>query len=702
MKLHSILLLSALWGVASATAQTSAPSQCASCQPSSPIVIDKAMLMDEAAIRNKILAVRPRYNSDSIRSLRSRVNTCKESVTGQITALENDITANSLRIQQLLGLRDVQNLRSQIAAKQESKKASERELDQSLGKTKHSGLFAVVLQNIDPYSEKAILINQAANALKTKAVDNLNGVYIKRLTEVSNLQQVNDIIRSYTRGEVTTATQHIAKVLYDQQVFVYFAKINVSPLKEPLGSNKTGLADPVEGSVVIDVLNELDYRTKLQKANVPNGLLSEIENLLATQAATVRGENDNADKTQRMIMDKGNAEIQRLNDEIAAYQKQLDQILENLKNGLKDVPGVTYDPANPEKSADAAIAFYRKKISDLAAKWNGIKECELEFKETNVSIENAPAADIAKKTIDLYQQMMKSDLVKVSKIDVSTVIENLAVKEFSADEKVDVYREIEKLWLYPVPDNEDNYRLAVVAKFKIKEGTKPPASSPTPTTTSTPPPAPIQVVSATPMQQTPPPSQSSTTLSGTQSVPASTTSVAKTGKTRYDMASPVNTPTTPVVALDYSSDNFVTDVRLADGSRYTGGMRNDVPHGNGKIVYPAGHKFISYEGQLYNGIPHGYGEYRTRDGRTYVGNLDNGERHGEGKLSYSNGNWYQGNFVRGEFEGKGMFYDAGTGKKYDGEWARGKENGYGTLFDRWGTIVQRGMWTNGICTACSK
>lgn len=122
------------------------------------------------------------------------------------------------------------------------------------------------------------------------------------------------------------------------------------------------------------------------------------------------------------------------------------------------------------------LQYYQKKIlkekeKDLVIKMN-----------VNVTSESNRASDIAKQAMAIYNQI-KHTYSKLEQFMEVIEVENMVTTGYQAGQKTDIYREIEKIWLYPVGGLSDNFLLTVVAKFKI---TDKPTSSTTTTTVTIP------------------------------------------------------------------------------------------------------------------------------------------------------------------------------------------------------------------------
>ncbi len=94
-------------------------------------------------------------------------------------------------------------------------------------------------------------------------------------------------------------------------------------------------------------------------------------------------------------------------------------------------------------------------------------------------------------------------------------------------------------------------------------------------------------------------------------------------------------------------------VMFADGRVFTGSFDSEsIGRGEGTMAYPDGSQ---YTGGLANQVPHGKGKLKTNDGTVYEGSFVNGNAQGEGKLTYANGESYEGSFNAGVPHGMGIF-----------------------------------------------
>jgi hypothetical protein len=111
---------------------------------------------------------------------------------------------------------------------------------------------------------------------------------------------------------------------------------------------------------------------------------------------------------------------------------------------------------------------------------------------------------------------------------------------------------------------------------------------------------------------------------------------------------------------------------------YTGGFVENIPNGQGELRSVSGN--TGYVGEWKDGNKHGFGTEKWEDGTIYEGNFFQGEKHGNGKFSWPDGASYDGQFKYNTIHGLGT-HSWGDGRKYVGGWNNNKMHGKHPLFD---------------------
>ena len=126
----------------------------------------------------------------------------------------------------------------------------------------------------------------------------------------------------------------------------------------------------------------------------------------------------------------------------------------------------------------------------------------------------------------------------------------------------------------------------------------------------------------------------------------------------------------------------VKNLKLTDGSIYTGGFKNNHPNGQGtRIMGPGEWEGDKYEGQFKDGYFDGQGTYTWSSGAKYEGVWKDSKKNGQGTETFTNGNKYLGQYKDGEQTGQGIFiFGPGQwhGDKYEGQFKDGRFHGQGT------------------------
>lgn len=107
-----------------------------------------------------------------------------------------------------------------------------------------------------------------------------------------------------------------------------------------------------------------------------------------------------------------------------------------------------------------------------------------------------------------------------------------------------------------------------------------------------------------------------------------------------------------------------------DQGRYSGTLRNGLPHGQGYFEYGGDGGW--YEGEVRDGKRHGYGIHLGIDRSSYEGQWQDDYRHGAGRASFALGGSYDGEWRNGKFDGRGTIVYAGSGHRYAGRFAGGR------------------------------
>ncbi|MBX7240116.1 MAG: formylglycine-generating enzyme family protein [Bacteroidia bacterium] len=459
------LLSTAFWFHLSLVAQW------ANCLPDNPLTI-KSPAFSEASVTEKIRSSQVFYNDNDILSVKNYLDKCNSKTEDELRTIQGNIAATGLKYQEILSLKDVAGIQRQIEDLKQSKISSIQTLEENLTKTRHSGLFLVVLPEINLMDNKNVFIRNAQSALAPYAISDLNGERIERLTEVKDYENVKDVITSFKGGDVTPVSDLMTNADYKNKCFIYVVKVNVSPAKKD--ALKTTSAPSGTGNeVVVNLMTDPNFALILQKYNVPESVISEINQKISTNSLVIQNENADADQRQAEILLQGEDEIRKIDHDIAEYTQRMQTRKVKLKSTIETIPGASYNPADAEASVLSALNTLKDRMTELNKQWNGIKEQELQYKETQVMIEGDPAEALAKETMRLYDQLQQNfTTIKRSMEFIS--VENFEVTDYKSADEMILYRQVNQIWSYLVPQSNGSFRLMLLAKFQIQDGKTPP------------------------------------------------------------------------------------------------------------------------------------------------------------------------------------------------------------------------------------
>ena len=126
----------------------------------------------------------------------------------------------------------------------------------------------------------------------------------------------------------------------------------------------------------------------------------------------------------------------------------------------------------------------------------------------------------------------------------------------------------------------------------------------------------------------------------------------------------------------------VKDKLLLNGAKYSGDVKNNIPHGYG--IYETDN--IKYEGYFKDGIFDLFGVLTDKIRKyKYVGSFKLGNKEGFGKIIFEDGKYFEGMFKNNSANGIG-YMEYSDGEVYVGEFLNNLSDGFGTVYYSNGNI----------------
>jgi hypothetical protein len=437
------------------------------CKPSSPVsVFLTGDILNENEIKNKISTEKIQYSNQDLSALKQQIDECNSNMETQLAAQKAKIDALTLKYQQILGAKDIEKLQEHLKQLEKSRQESLQTLEDNLAKCKRTGIFMGILRDIDPYADINGFIQTTQNAIVPIAIEDIIGTNISRSTTVTDLQSVKDVIISYKGGKVQPALELYKKPLYAKKVFLYVLKNEVYPTKEIPKSNNSRL-NLASNTLVFNVLTE-DYVSEMQRLGISSEEIEQVKNKINTHKGVIETENENADIQAQNFASASMDEIRKIEREISDKKSELERKKQQLRGVLANISGVSFEEKNPAASVQNAQSLLKSQLQSLQKEWFSIKEREIAYRETSVQIDGLPQEAIAQKAKELFTQIQKNYTEFTVSSELITV-EDAAVTNYQAGTKVQKYRSVKQIWLYPSPQDDGTFKVGVVAMFGIAD-----------------------------------------------------------------------------------------------------------------------------------------------------------------------------------------------------------------------------------------
>lgn len=369
------------------------------------------------------------------------------------------------------GFGGLKELRQTIAEQQKSRNKYENDFKQQLQQnTKTRGLFLVVLPNNNKYvdwdSQRFKAFSQ--QALKARAVKELNDVFINSVTTVVDRTDVEQNIISSVSGSMVVEESPWEKRRAASQDYIMLQYLNVSPLSTSPPQSEGDLSSSEDPLFLVncenaDDVERLIIRLKLSPADEGN-----LKDKIKEYNVKLRNANTNATEGIKTLWNALDANLKNLNATIETARKD-----EQLKTQqLREMFTKMFPSGKGNISLSDSIGFIQTKLEEKRAAITDIKrqhEAMRYYMQDKVKItlnEGSPQAAIAQALVNTAQAMNTNYGNKAIYSEEVMVVDK-KVQDGKITGRMLKRGYLKNVWANIYILGDDDYYLSMIATFDI-------------------------------------------------------------------------------------------------------------------------------------------------------------------------------------------------------------------------------------------
>jgi len=413
------------------------------------------------------------FSEELIKNVKTSVHLCKAHVEMKIENIKHQISQLIDKKSILEGSININDLIRRNQTLRNEKKRIIMSFHEDIKNHDMKGMFAVIIESSDPFTNLDTLIASGRHYMGTQAVKTIIGQLMQSKTWINN----NDnLIRTITSVESSgifkidsTLINEPAQYFHNKTQFIYSAIIKVTPLKQKKYIQLNNYAKEVENCCVVNLLDDnwqqefcriltertdLDYAERMKK-NITAQSKQWESYIVEYNKQSLLGIEQKHNQLKRHLELKNN-EILRTSMEITKVRSLLDKIYSKMGISKSD---------NPEKQLKRAIAQTNQEIHLL---YNQIKiqlSKKMEIRNESLQTTRDPLQELRQKVLSIYH-LMKETYSKQETIFEKNVIKNAILTQAEQKHLICMVRIPKQIYIFPYT-NLGKINILIVMKFSM-------------------------------------------------------------------------------------------------------------------------------------------------------------------------------------------------------------------------------------------
>ncbi|MFN0203987.1 MAG: tetratricopeptide repeat protein [Bacteroidia bacterium] len=448
-------------------------------KPESPLFFTYPV--SQADLEKQISAKRYTLKTDEWNVLESNLKQQQTELATQLMGFDMQLMGLTHQLQVLENLADIGKIDSLLLQRKNTRAKILEMQGKTLQQIPLKGLYLVFMPVEDVYTDIDLFQKATEATILPEAIKTWNGTFIQSLVEIQDNQVLSDQMKEQVSGTMEMGNKLCGECeskRFDNGLNYYYkiCEVNVYPLQKKGEIDSLEKGAPIQNIQLVDLVNESDYEKEIEEISsktVKNKLLSLLKTYLPKHKQAITEFNKTALLLQKQMLLNLSQELQRIDEKIAASQKRKEMTIMQLDSIAKTL-NLPFDPTQAQTFITKAKDALKQQHQAISAQKFALKNTELIYETVKVGGEH-PNLDIAQGVFE-HLPIWEERYAKLTDFQQEIAIKENVVEQFSTQSGLDMYRNLGKIWVYPVPVNSAIY-VGVVCQFNMEEITPKPDSA---------------------------------------------------------------------------------------------------------------------------------------------------------------------------------------------------------------------------------